>query len=51
MDLQKLNFDKYDNNLNKFYTFIQQRYKDNEYLNDIKSMRLHFGLKKSHNRH
>ena len=45
-NINTLRFDKYDNNLNKFYTFIQQRYKDNEYLNDIKSMRLHFGLKK-----
>jgi len=49
-NINTLRFDKYDNNLNKFYNFIHKKYKSDKYLDDIKNMKLQFGLEKNKNK-
>jgi hypothetical protein len=39
-NINTLRFDKYDNNLNKFFHFIQSNYKDERFIEDYNNMRV-----------
>ena len=49
-NINTLRFDRYDNNLNKFFLFLEKKYKDPKFLVDIGNMQtFHFKTKKNGN--